>query len=79
MNEITKFIASLFETFRIKTPTLAAVVLLVLSTVTATAMQGDVLGLIHLDGILGEAVKWVSLTLTALVGGGNVKSESSDR
>lgn len=79
MNAITQFIAALFEKFRIQNPTLAAVVLLVLSTITATAIQGDVLGLIHLDGILGEVVKWVSLTLTALVGGGNAKGDTAGK
>ena len=79
MNAITQFIAALFEKFRIQKPTVAAVVLLVLSTITATAIQGDVLGLIHLDGILGEVVKWVSLTLTALVGGGNAKGDTAGK
>ena len=79
MSAITQFIAALFEKFRIQNPTLAAVVLLVLSAITATAIQGDVLGLIHLDGILGEVVKWVSLTLTALVGGGNAKSNTAGK
>lgn len=79
MNAITQFIAALFEKFRIQNPTVAAIVLLVLSTITATAIQGDVLGLIHLDGILGEVVKWVSLTLTALVGGGNAKAGAAGK
>lgn len=72
MDAITQFLASLFNAFRLKNPTVAAVVLLVLSTITATAMQGDVLGLIHLDGIAKQIVQWVSLTLTAIVGGGSV-------
>ena len=71
MDAVTQFLASLFNAFRLKNPTVAAVVLLVLSTITATAMQGDVLGLIHLDGIAKQIVQWVSLTLTAIVGGGS--------
>ena len=71
MDAITQFLASLFNAFRLKNPTVAAVVLLVLSTVTYTAMKGDVLGLFHLDGLLKWVVETLSLTLTVLVGGGS--------
>lgn len=71
MDAITSFLASLFNAFRLKNPAVAGIVLLALSTITATAMQGDVLGLFHLEGIVKQIVQWLALTLTALVGGGN--------
>jgi len=76
MNTITEFFASLFNAFRLKNPTLAGIIVLVLGAITTTASQGDVLGLFHLSGIVKEIVTYVSLFLTAVVSGGNAAQAS---
>ena len=75
MNAITEFFATLFNAFRLKNPTLAGIIVLVLGAITATAMQGDVLGLFHLSGILKEVVTYVSLFLTAAISGGSATAK----
>lgn len=71
MEFILKFLAGLFEKFRIANPTAAAIVLLLLSAITYTATQGSVLGLFNLSGFAQSAVSLVSLFLTAVIGGGS--------
>lgn len=71
MDYIVSLLVGLFNKFRIANPTAAAVVLLVLSVTTYGAIQGNILGLIRLDGVVQQVVAFVSLFLTAAVGGGS--------
>ena len=45
--------------------------LLILSVITYGAIQGNILGVLHLEGIVQQIVSFVSLFITAAVGGGS--------
>ena len=68
MELLIRWLASLFSGFKAKNPLVAGIVLLVLSAVTHTVHQGNVLGLFPVDGWLQTALEYVSLFLTAITG-----------
>lgn len=71
MDFLISFFKGLFDKFRIANPTAAAIVLLILSVITYGAIQGNILGVLHLEGIVQQIVSFVSLFITAAVGGGS--------
>lgn len=69
MNDfLTKLLAQLFDSFKAKNPKVAAVLILVLVTITNFAEQGTLIGLFTLPEWAAEVVKWVSLALLGIVG-----------
>ena len=70
MDFIVSLLKGLFDRLRIANPTLAAIVLLALSVLTYGAIQGDVLGLFHLEGVVKQVVSFIGLFLTATISGG---------
>ena len=74
MEFLIGILVRLFETFRIKNPIVAAVVLLVLSVLVHTAHQGTALGIFALPQWATGAVQVVSTLLLALTGGGSLQS-----
>lgn len=77
MDFLISFFKGLFDKFRIANPAAAAIVLLILSIVTYGAIQGNVLGVLHLDGITQQIVSFVSLFVTAVVGGGTAGAKKT--
>lgn len=74
MDFFTDLLARLFETFRIKNPIVAGVVLLILGAFVHTANQGTALGLFVLPEWVAGTVQFISTVLLALTGGGSVQS-----
>jgi hypothetical protein len=74
MDFFTDLLARLFETFRIKNPIVAGVVLLILGTFVHFANQGTALGLFALPEWAAGAVQFISTALLALTGGGTAQS-----
>lgn len=68
MEFLIRWLASLFETFKLKSPVVAGIILLVLSAVVVTVDQGTVLGLFTLPVWLGEVLRYVALFLVAVTG-----------
>ena len=65
---LTKLLAQIFETFKMKNPKLAALVILLLLSLQYVATQGSVLGLFMLPEWLAGGIDLVSRILAALVG-----------
>lgn len=74
MDFFADLLARLFETFRLKNPIVAGVVLLILGAFVHTAHQGTALGLFALPEWAAGAVQFISTVLLALTGGGSVQA-----
>lgn len=68
MDFIIKWLASLFEAFKLKNPVVAGVLVLILSAVVHTATQGTLLGLFQLPDWAAAALEYVGLFLLAVTG-----------
>lgn len=68
MDFIIKWLASLFEAFKLKNPVVAGVLVLVLSAIVHTATQGTFLGLFELPDWASAALEYVGLFLLAVTG-----------
>lgn len=69
MNDfMTKILAQLFDSFKMRNPKLAALVVVLLVTIIKFADQGTALGLFVLPEWAAEGVQWVSTVLLAIVG-----------
>lgn len=69
MNDfLTKILAQLFDSFKLKNPKLAAIVVIALVTIIKFAEEGTALGLFVLPEWAADGVQWVSTLLLAIVG-----------
>lgn len=69
MNDfLTKFLAGLFDKFKLDNPKAAAFVLLVLGLLMYFATQGTLLGLFTLPQWASQLIVWVSAVVGALTG-----------
>lgn len=68
MDFLTQLLARLFEQFKLKSPRVAALVLLALMTVAYFAEQATFLGVLQLPTWAAEGLKWVALFLLAVSG-----------
>lgn len=68
MDFLIKFLAQLFNSFKIKNPAVAAVVLFVLGVVNFGANNGSLLGVFALPEWAGEVLKYISTFLLAVTG-----------
>lgn len=69
MNDfLTKILAQLFDSFKLRNPKLAALVVVVLITIIRFAEEGTALGLFALPEWAAEGVQWVSTILLAIMG-----------
>lgn len=68
MDFLTTILAQFFDRLKIKSPKLAAVILLILGFLAWFADQGTLLGLFSLPTWASEAVKYIALFLAAVTG-----------
>lgn len=68
MDFIIKLLAGIFETFKLKNPFYATLILLASSTAVATAQNGELYGLFTLPEWAKWAVSGVGLFITAVTG-----------
>lgn len=68
MDFIIKWLASLFENFKLKNPLVAAIIMLILSTAIHTLNNGALFGLFELPDWAATAIEYVSLFLLAVTG-----------
>jgi len=69
MNDfLTTILARLFDSFKLKNPKIAALVVVVLLTIIKFANEGTMLGLFVLPEWASTAVQWVSTLLVSVVG-----------
>lgn len=68
MDFVIKLLAGIFETFKLKSPFWASVVLLASSAAVVTAQSGELYGLFALPEWAKFAVQGVGLFLTAVTG-----------
>ena len=68
MNYIIKILAGIFETFKLKNPFYATLVLVASSAAVVTAQNGELYGLFALPDWAKFAVQGVGLFLTAVTG-----------
>lgn len=68
MDFLVRWIASLFEAFKLKNPVIAGVLLLILSAIIHTASQGTVLGLFTLPSWASDVIQYISLFFLSVTG-----------
>ena len=69
MNDfLTKILAQFFDSFKLKNPKLAALLIVALATIIKFAEEGTALGLFVLPEWAADGVQWVSTLLLAIVG-----------
>lgn len=69
MNDfVTTILARFFDSFKLKNPKLAAIVVVALLTIIKFANEGTAIGLFVLPEWASSAVQWVSTVLLAIVG-----------
>ena len=68
MEFLIKLLAQLFESFKLKNPLVASIVLLVAASAAYTAGTGDLWGIFTLPDWAAATVQFISLFITAVTG-----------
>jgi len=68
MDIIIRFLANLFSSFKAKNPAVAAIILFVLASAVATVQNGQLYGIIPVDGWIKDVIFYAGLLLTAVSG-----------